>query len=64
MPYKRKDFALDNSDTGTYVTVYKRDDMEKPLADLNFFEGDHSLETVEAMRNLLDEVIKDMKSNY
>lgn len=54
--YEKKTISV-AANLGAYVTVYKRDDMKEPLADLNFFDGDRSMENLMAMRIAIDEAV-------
>lgn len=61
MSYVRHDISIDEPSQGSYITVFKRDDMETPLADLNFFEGDRTLEQLIALRKGISLAINEME---
>lgn len=44
-------------DLGAYTQVFQRPDMDEPLIDLNFFDGDKTIAEVKRMRTILDAAI-------
>ena len=56
-PYRSKTF---DQNTGTYVMVYQRPD-EAPRLDVNFFDGDQTVENAERLYSLLDNAIAKAK---
>lgn len=55
---KKKDITIKGS--GTYVQCFQRIG-DRPLADLNFFDGEHDLEEVKKRRDALNEAIACME---
>jgi hypothetical protein len=52
-PFRRKDFK---GRGGTYVTVYQRSN-EEPHIDLNFFDGERSLDEAKKMIDVLEDAV-------
>ena len=57
-PFRSKNF---NGRNGTYVTVYQRPN-EPPRLDLNFFDGDCTVEHAESLHLALESAIAQAKN--